>query len=106
MSSADQVFFVLHLILILGPLAVYFLGLGLVNSLARPCLVNARRDFLLLTISFVPIILVPTLSLIEHGHRVVAACVVMVIAAVFARCCLSAARAGSSTTAACSSAAG
>lgn len=68
MGSNDQAVFVLKLILALGPLAVYFLGLGLVNSQARPRMVNARADFILLTVAFVPLIAMPMWVLIEHGH--------------------------------------
>jgi len=68
LNSADQVLFVLQLILVIGPLAVYFLGLGLVNSQANPCLVNARVDFVVLTTAFIPVILGPMVLLIQHGH--------------------------------------
>ena len=56
MSSADEVVFVLRLALALGPLAIYFLGLGLVNSSARPCVVRARADFVVLAIAVVPMV--------------------------------------------------
>jgi hypothetical protein len=83
MNPAEQVFLVLQLILVLGPLAVYFLALGLVNSLARPCLINARVDFVLLTVAFVPILLVPTIGLVQGGHWAIAAVVLAVCSGVF-----------------------
>ena len=43
-DAPAHVVFVLEVLIALGPLAVYFLGLGLVNSQPRPCLVNARAD--------------------------------------------------------------
>jgi hypothetical protein len=67
LNSAEQVVFVLQIILTLGPLAVYFLALGLVNSQASSRLVNARVDFVLLTIAFVPVILVPAVLLVWQG---------------------------------------
>jgi hypothetical protein len=82
-NSAEQVVFVLQLILVLGPLAVYFLVLGLVNSLARPCLVNACVDFLLLTVAFIPVLLVPLITLIQHGHSIIALSVLVAILTVF-----------------------
>jgi len=66
-NTTDQAVFVLRVLLAVGPLAVYFLGLGLVNSQARPCMINARADFTLLVIVFLPVILFPAFVLIEHG---------------------------------------
>ncbi|MHC4442637.1 MAG: hypothetical protein ACYTF1_21115 [Planctomycetota bacterium] len=68
MTSADEVVFVLQLSLTLGPLAIYFLGLGLVNSRAHPCVVNAHSDFLVLSISVFPVIFWPVVVLVELGQ--------------------------------------
>jgi hypothetical protein len=84
LDSADQVVFVLQLIIALGPLAVYFLGLGLVNSQAHPCLVRARSDFVLLAIAFVPVIVAPILLLVQNGHPIIALAVVAAVAGLFA----------------------
>lgn len=67
MDSADQVILVLQVILTVGPLAVYFLGLGLASSQAHPCLVSERSDFVLLAVAFVPIILWPLVALLRAG---------------------------------------
>jgi len=83
LDTADQVVFVLQLILLLGPLAVYFLGLGLVNSQAYPVLVNARADFTLLSIAFFPLILGPVVYLVQHGLFVLALGVVLAVAVLF-----------------------
>lgn len=83
MDTADQVVFVLQLILVVGPLAVYFLGLGLVNSQAHPCLVNARADFVLLTVAFLPVLIGPILFLIQHDCFWLAAAVLAAIVALF-----------------------
>jgi hypothetical protein len=66
-DASDQVVFVLQLVLALGPLAVYFLGLGLVNSQAHPCMVPARTDFVVLTIALVPLIMGPVLAMVKFG---------------------------------------
>lgn len=81
MESADQAFFVLKIILALGPLSLYFLGLGLLSSQARPHLVSARTDFTLLAMVFIPLIVLPVLLLMEHGlsHLVTAGVVGLVI---------------------------
>jgi hypothetical protein len=66
-DSTHQVVFVLQLLLTLGPLAVYFLGLGLLNSQAHPSLVRAKQDFLLLSLAFLPVIVVPMVSGLSRG---------------------------------------
>jgi len=67
-NAADQVITALEFTLTLAPLAVYFLGLGLVNSQAQPCLVRARTDFAVLAVVLVPVVIGPLASLIEQGH--------------------------------------
>jgi len=66
-DESDQVVLVLQLALALGPLAVYFLGLGLVNSQAHPCMVPARTDFVVLTIALVPLVMGPVLAMVKFG---------------------------------------
>jgi hypothetical protein len=67
MESADQVILVLQVVLTIGPVAVYFLGLGLASSQAHPCLVSERSDFVLLASAFVPIIVWPVVALVKAG---------------------------------------
>jgi hypothetical protein len=66
-DAADQVILVLQVVLTIGPVAVYFLGLGLVSSQAYPCLVSERADFVLLAVAFVPVILWPVVALVTAG---------------------------------------
>ena len=82
-DSGDQVVFVLQVALALGPLAVYFLGLGLVNSQAKPVLASARADFILLTTAFAPVICWPTIALVQQGRLGMAAAVVAAVAGLF-----------------------
>ncbi|HOA72233.1 MAG TPA: hypothetical protein PL151_06970 [Phycisphaerae bacterium] len=72
MDSANQVIFVLQVALTIGPVAVYFLGLGLVSSQAHPCLVSERSDFVLLALAFVPLIVWPFVALLKAGSVLVA----------------------------------
>jgi len=72
MDSANQVIFVLQVALAIGPLAVYFLGLGLASSQAHPCLVSERSDFVLLALAFVPVIVWPFVALLEAGNMTIA----------------------------------
>jgi hypothetical protein len=82
-NSSDQVILVLQLLLTIGPLAAYFLGLGLVSSRAHPCLVSERADFVLLTLAFVPVISWPLVSLLSTARYVPAAGLVAVLATLF-----------------------
>lgn len=68
MVGSQQAIFVLQLVLAVGPIAVYFLGLGLANSRPHPVLVKARSDFTLLAIAFLPLVVWPTVSLLGRGY--------------------------------------
>lgn len=83
MDPRDQVVFILQVVLALGPIAVYFLGLGLVNSQSRPFLISARMDFTLLAGAFVPLVLVPGFALVSHGHGWIAVLVLAGVLALF-----------------------
>jgi len=82
-DASSHVVFVFEVLIALGPLAVYFLGLGLVNSQPRPCLVNARADFVWLTVAFVPVIAVPSVAMVQRGLPVVAMVVAGGVALLF-----------------------
>ena len=49
MGDVQQVILLLKVVILVGPPAVYFVVLGLLNSQGVPRLVNARNDFLALT---------------------------------------------------------
>jgi len=83
LSSLDEVIFVLHLAVGLGPLAIYFLGLGLVNSRPHPCLINIRTDFLLLAIALFPVMIYPVVFLVELGRLWLACGVVIMLGGIF-----------------------
>ena len=68
MDASDQVVFLLKVVLYIAPVAVYFLALGVVNSQAQPVLVNARADFQLLTLVFIPLLVWPIPYLVVHGQ--------------------------------------
>lgn len=84
MDARDQVVFILQVVMALGPIAVYFLGLGLVNSQARPFLISGRRDFTLLASAFIPLVLVPGFGLAGNGHAWLAVVVIAGVIALFA----------------------
>jgi len=67
MEASAQVIFLLQVIINLAPIAVYFLVLGLVNSQAHPWMVNARSDFSVLTLVFVPVMVWPIPFLVSNG---------------------------------------
>lgn len=83
MDPADQVILVLQVILTIGPLAVYFLGLGLASSQAHPCLVSERSDFVLLAVAFVPLILWPVVALLQAGSTMVTLLLLSAVVALF-----------------------
>lgn len=83
MDAPAHVVFVFEVVIALGPLAVYFLGLGLVNSQPRPCLVNARADFVWLTLAFLPVIAVPCVAAAQRGLLLVAAAAALSVAVLF-----------------------
>jgi hypothetical protein len=83
MDARDQVVSILQVAMALGPIAVYFLGLGLVNSQSRPLLISARRDFALLGSAFLPLVLVPCVALTRAGHGWVAAGVLAAVIVLF-----------------------
>lgn len=67
MDSTANVILVLQLLVNLGPLALYFIVLGLVNSQRHPRLVSSRTDFVTLTVVFMPMLLWPVPFLVSHG---------------------------------------
>lgn len=56
-AESHIAYHVLMLIGSAGPVAIYFLSLGLVNCHSRPCLVSARADFIALSIVLAPLLL-------------------------------------------------
>ncbi|UCG16061.1 MAG: hypothetical protein JSV19_12280 [Phycisphaerales bacterium] len=67
MDATGQVIVILKVLFHVGPVAVYFVALGLVNSQSTPKLVNARTDFLALTVVFCPLLFWPVPALIQGG---------------------------------------
>ena len=56
MESVQQVILVLKVLVLVAPIAVYFMLLGLLNSQPTPRLINARSDFLILTAALCPLL--------------------------------------------------
>ena len=67
MDNAQQVVVLLKVFLLVGPLSLYFMVLGLLNSQPAPRLIDARRDFLLLTAAAGPLLLVPAATMLRQG---------------------------------------
>src|SRR5690554_989144 len=68
MAGAYQVADVLMLVLCIGPVAVYFLTLGLVNSHSRPWMISSRSDFVSLTVVLIPLLIWPLPILANERH--------------------------------------
>lgn len=56
-AEVQIAYHVLMLIGSAGPVAIYFLLLGLVNCQSRPCLVSSRSDFIALSVVLAPLLL-------------------------------------------------
>ena len=67
-SASEQAVAAIKVLLYVGPVAVYVLWLGLVNSQARPKLVKARDDFLITTLAFCPFAVAPVVGLARAGY--------------------------------------
>ncbi len=67
MDAAGQVIVILKVLLHVGPVAAYFIALGLVNSQSTPKVVDARSDFLALTFACCPLLFWPVPALIQAG---------------------------------------
>jgi hypothetical protein len=83
MSTTGEVVLILQIALALGPVAVYLLALGLVNSRPHPCVVAGRTDYSVLAMVLVPLLASPLVVLAEHGWMLGAGLVVLVGAVVF-----------------------
>lgn len=54
--------FMMRLATVIGPIAVYFLVLGLLNSRRHPQLLSGRQDFALLVLALSPLLFLPAIS--------------------------------------------
>ena len=64
MIGSEQLSLTVQVAAVLGPVAAYFLLLGLLNSQPRPQLLSGRTDFILLNAAFFPLLSLPLLSLL------------------------------------------
>jgi len=64
-----------------GPVAFYFLSLGLVNCHARPCLITTRSDFIALSVALAPLPLwsLPVAIQLESGWMLGLAAILLAI---------------------------
>ncbi|MFO0973362.1 MAG: hypothetical protein U1A27_08000 [Phycisphaerae bacterium] len=67
MSGGNPAIDSLLFVVLVAPIAVYFLLLGLVNSHATPCLISSRSDFVALTVVFLPLLVAPMPALVGSG---------------------------------------
>ncbi len=67
-NTSAQAEAAIRVLLYLGPVAVYALWLGLVNSQAVPKLVTARDDFVFMTVALCPLAMAPLIGLARAGY--------------------------------------
>ncbi|MFH0982077.1 MAG: hypothetical protein V2A79_11105 [Planctomycetota bacterium] len=84
-SAGEQVLAAIKVLLYVGPVAVYVLWLGLVNSQATPKLVKIRDDFVIMTVAFFPLVVAPVVSLAHAGYRWASVAAAVLMLAVFLR---------------------
>lgn len=82
-AEGQIAYHVLMLIGSAGPVAIYFLSLGLVNCQARPCLVSARSDFIALSIVLAPLMLWSIPVAVQFGSGWMLGLAALILAAVF-----------------------
>jgi len=68
MNPTEQAIWVVKLALYIAPPALYFVMLGLVNSQGRCHVISGRSDWLALMLVFFPVLIWPTLWLMELGR--------------------------------------
>jgi len=68
MDATEQVILVIKLLLYIGPPALYFVILGLVNSQGRAHVISGRSDWLSLMMVFFPVLLWPAAYLLDAGR--------------------------------------
>jgi hypothetical protein len=69
MDNTQQVVVLLKVFLLVGPLALYFMVLGLLNSQPAARLIDARSDFLMLTACAAPLLLAPAVIVVRQGYE-------------------------------------
>ena len=67
-TVSEQAAAALSVLLYVGPVAVYALWLGLVNSQATPKVITARDDFVSMTVAFCPFVVAPIVGLAHAGY--------------------------------------
>jgi hypothetical protein len=84
-STLEQAAAALKVLLYVGPIAVYVLWLGLVNSQAKPKLVSARDDFVVMSIALCPFASAPLVGLARAGYGWLGVAVLAVLLGLFLR---------------------
>ncbi len=82
-ADGQIAYHVLMLIGSAGPVAIYFLSLGLMNCSARPCLVSARSDFIALSVVLAPLLLWSLPVAIQFGSGWMLGLAAIVLAILF-----------------------
>jgi hypothetical protein len=67
-TTFERALAAIEVLVLVGPVAVYVLWLGLVNSRPTPRLIRLREDFLTLTVAIVPFVAAPMVRLVRAGQ--------------------------------------
>ncbi len=75
--SLEQLDISMRVVTIIGPVAMYFLLLGLLNTRHTPQLLTGRQDFAMLTVAMSPLALQPMSQYFGGGVAVLSVCAIL-----------------------------
>ncbi len=67
----------------IGPIALYFMLLGLLNTRQNPQMLTGRQDFAMLLVAISPLALQPMVYYLGGGAAMVAACAIIIFGAIW-----------------------
>lgn len=79
----EQLDISMRVVTVIGPVAMYFLLLGLLNTRRNPQLLTGRQDFAMLMVAMSPLALQPMVHYLGGGTSVVFACTILLIGVVW-----------------------
>lgn len=79
----EQLDISMRVVTIVGPIALYFMLLGLLNTRRNPQMLTGRQDFAMLLVAISPLALQPMVHYLGGGTAVVVGCAIMIIGTIW-----------------------
>lgn len=79
----EQLDISMRVVTIIGPIALYFMLLGLLNTRLNPQMLTGRQDFSMLLIAISPLVLQPMVYYLGGGSAMVVACAILIFGAIW-----------------------